>query len=58
VLFQAGIIGVTAVGQTLVLLVGGIDLSIGAVIGLTTVIVASRTGGSGAQARALARRRS
>src|SRR6266699_221801 len=49
VLFQAGIIGVTAVGQTLVLLVGGIDLSIGAVIGLTTVIVASRTAGSDAQ---------
>jgi ribose/xylose/arabinose/galactoside ABC-type transport system permease subunit len=49
VLFQAGIIGVTAVGQTMVLLVGGIDLSIGAVIGLTTVIVASRTGGSGAE---------
>lgn len=49
VLFQAGIIGVTAVGQTLVLLVGGIDLSIGAVVGLTTVILASRTGGSGAQ---------
>jgi ribose/xylose/arabinose/galactoside ABC-type transport system permease subunit len=47
VLFQAGIIGVTAVGQTLVLLVGGIDLSIGAVIGLTTVIVASQTEGSG-----------
>jgi ribose/xylose/arabinose/galactoside ABC-type transport system permease subunit len=49
ILFQAGLIGITAVGQTLVLLVGGIDLSIGAVIGLTTVIVASRTGGSGAQ---------
>jgi ribose transport system permease protein len=49
VLFQAGIIGVTAVGQTLVLLVGGIDLSIGAVIGLTTVIVAIRSGGSNAR---------
>jgi ribose transport system permease protein len=41
VLFHAGLIGITAVGQTLVLLIGGIDLSIGAVIGLTTVIVAS-----------------
>lgn len=47
VLFEAGLIGVTAVGQTLVLLVGGIDLSIGAVIGLTTVIIASHTDGSG-----------
>jgi ribose/xylose/arabinose/galactoside ABC-type transport system permease subunit len=45
ILFQAGFIGITAIGQTLVLLVGGIDLSIGAVIGLTTVIVASHTNG-------------
>src|SRR2546423_1069336 len=43
VLFQAGLIGVTAVGQTFVLLAAGIDLSIGAVIGLTTVIVAAQT---------------
>jgi ribose transport system permease protein len=47
VLFQAGLIGITALGQTLVLLVGGIDLSIGAVVGLTTVIVAVQTGGDG-----------
>lgn len=45
VMFQAGLIGVTAVGQTLVLLGGGIDLSIGAVIGLTTVIIATQTDG-------------
>lgn len=45
VLFQAGLIGVTAVGQTLVLLVGGIDLSLGAVMGLTTVVIASYTNG-------------
>jgi ribose/xylose/arabinose/galactoside ABC-type transport system permease subunit len=49
VLFQVGLIGVTAIGQTLVLLVAGIDLSIGAVIGLTTVIVASRTNGDGGE---------
>jgi ribose transport system permease protein len=49
VLFQAGFIGVTAVGQTLVLLVGGIDLSIGAVVGLTTVIVATYTAGDDAR---------
>lgn len=43
--FLAGIIGITAVGQTVVLLTGGIDLSIGAVIGVTTVIVATQTDG-------------
>jgi ribose transport system permease protein len=46
VLFQAGIIGITAVGQTMVLLSGGIDLSVGAVIGVTSVIVAA-VGGEG-----------
>jgi ribose/xylose/arabinose/galactoside ABC-type transport system permease subunit len=46
VLFQVGLIGVTAVGQTFVLLAGGIDLSIGAVVGLTTVIVASWSDGA------------
>jgi ribose/xylose/arabinose/galactoside ABC-type transport system permease subunit len=45
VLFLAGLIGITAVGQTLVLLTGGIDLSIGAVIGVTTVIVAAHSDG-------------
>jgi ribose/xylose/arabinose/galactoside ABC-type transport system permease subunit len=45
ILFQTGLIGITAIGQTLVLLVAGIDLSIGAVIGLTTVIIASHTDG-------------
>ncbi|MCS5497601.1 ABC transporter permease [Cnuibacter physcomitrellae] len=45
VLFQIGLIGVTAIGQTLVLLVGGIDLSIGAVMTLATVIVATTTNG-------------
>jgi ribose/xylose/arabinose/galactoside ABC-type transport system permease subunit len=47
VLFQIGLIGVTAVGQTLVLLVGGIDLSIGAVVGLTTVVIAEYSRGDG-----------
>jgi ribose/xylose/arabinose/galactoside ABC-type transport system permease subunit len=47
ILFLAGLIGVTAVGQTIVLLTGGIDLSIGAVIGLTTVIIATQTDGRG-----------
>ncbi|MEU6038048.1 ABC transporter permease [Actinomadura sp. NPDC047616] len=47
VLFQAGLIGVTAVGQTVVLLGRGIDLSVGAVMGLTTVIVALNADGDG-----------
>lgn len=47
VAFQIGIVGVTAIGQTLVLLTGGIDLSVGAVIGLTTVIVAEESGAQG-----------
>ncbi|MBO0851019.1 MAG: hypothetical protein J2P20_16275, partial [Pseudonocardia sp.] len=49
VLFQVGLIGVTALGQTAVLLVGGIDLSVGAVVGLTTVIVASYAEGADAR---------
>jgi ribose/xylose/arabinose/galactoside ABC-type transport system permease subunit len=49
VAFQAGLIGITALGQTLVLLVGGIDLSIGAVVGLTTVVVATVSAGHGEQ---------
>lgn len=49
VLFQAGLIGVTAIGQTLVLLVGGIDLSIGAVIAMSAVITATYTDGNDAR---------
>ena len=49
VLFQAGLIGITAIGQTIVVLGRGIDLSVGAVMGLTTVIVAVITDGNGAR---------
>jgi ribose/xylose/arabinose/galactoside ABC-type transport system permease subunit len=49
VAFQAGLIGITALGQTLVLLVAGIDLSVGAVMGLTSVIVATVSAGNGAE---------
>lgn len=45
VLFQAGVIGIAALGQTLVLLVGGIDLSIGGVASLTSVVLAMYTAG-------------
>lgn len=40
VLRQASILGMVALGQTLVLLVAGIDLSVGAVIGVTVVTLA------------------
>jgi len=45
VLFQIGVIGIAAIGQTIVLLLGGIDLSISAVIALTSVTLAVVTRG-------------
>ena len=46
VLFQVGLIGIAALGQTLVLLVGGIDLSISGVMALTSVVLATYSAGS------------
>lgn len=46
VLFQAGIIGIAAIGQTFVLLLAGIDLSISGVVSLTSVVLATYTAGS------------
>lgn len=43
---QIGFIGVAALGQTFTLLLGGIDLSVGAVSGLTMVVVAVVSGGN------------
>jgi ribose/xylose/arabinose/galactoside ABC-type transport system permease subunit len=42
---QIGLIGVAAIGQTFVLLVAGIDLSVGAMLGLAMVVSAQLTGG-------------
>lgn len=42
---QVGLIGVSAIGQTFVLLVAGIDLSVGAMLGLAMVVSAQVTGG-------------
>ena len=42
---QAAILGVVAIGQTIVLLVAGIDLSVGAVMGAAMVVVAEVSGG-------------
>lgn len=42
---QAGQLGLVAIGQTLVLLVAGLDLSVGGVIVLTNVIIADVTDG-------------
>jgi ribose transport system permease protein len=41
ILRQATPLGIVAIGQTLVLLIGGIDLSVGAVISLVNVVAAS-----------------
>lgn len=49
VMFQIGIIGIAALGQTLVLLTGGIDLSISGTVALTSVVLAIATGGSDAR---------
>lgn len=38
---QTAVVGVAASGMTLVIILGGIDLSVGSVIALTTVVVAS-----------------
>ena len=43
---QIGFIGVAALGQTFCLLVAGIDLSVGAVSGMTMVVLAVVSGGS------------
>ena len=46
VMFQIGIIGIAALGQTLVLLTGGIDLSISGAMALTSVVLAVTTEGA------------
>jgi ribose/xylose/arabinose/galactoside ABC-type transport system permease subunit len=49
VLRRASILGIVTMGQVLVLMTGGLDLSVGAMIGLTAVLIAesSRSGGPG-----------
>jgi ribose/xylose/arabinose/galactoside ABC-type transport system permease subunit len=42
---QASQLGIVAIGQTLVLLVAGLDLSVGGVIVLSSVIIAEVSGG-------------
>ena len=46
VLRQMSMVGLSAIGMTFVIISGGIDLSIGAVIGLTGVIAAQLSGTS------------
>jgi ribose transport system permease protein len=48
--FQASFVGVLALGQLLVILTRGIDLSVGAVVGLAGVVAANAHGGAGALA--------
>ena len=45
VLRQAAILGIVAIGQTFVLLTGGIDLSVGGVMGMSMIIAAQVSGG-------------
>jgi ribose/xylose/arabinose/galactoside ABC-type transport system permease subunit len=42
---QASVVGITAVGVTLVMITGGVDLSVGAVISFAAVLAASLMGG-------------
>lgn len=44
---QAAILGLVGIGQTLVLLVRGLDLSVGAVVGLSAIVVAQGSQGGG-----------
>jgi ribose/xylose/arabinose/galactoside ABC-type transport system permease subunit len=44
---QAAILGIVTLGQLLVMLVGGIDLSVGAVIGVSAVVLAEVGGSTG-----------
>lgn len=48
ILQQSVVIGILAIGQTLIILTGGIDLSIGAVAVLGTIVMAKSSGASGA----------
>lgn len=45
---QGSVVGIASVGVTLVMLTGGVDLSVGAVISLTAVLAASLMGGQDA----------
>ena len=48
VLRQASVVGITAVGVTLVMITGGVDLSVGAVISLASVLAATLMAGEAA----------
>ena len=39
--FQTAVVGIAATGATLVIVLGGIDLSVGSIVALTTIVVAS-----------------
>src|SRR5687768_5801780 len=41
IIVQSSIIGVVALGMTLVVVTGGIDLSVGSIVGLVTVVCAT-----------------
>lgn len=47
IVVQSSIIGVVALGMTLVIVTGGIDLSVGSIVGLVTVVCATNLDGWG-----------
>jgi ribose/xylose/arabinose/galactoside ABC-type transport system permease subunit len=52
---QTVVVGIAAVGMTMIIILGGIDLSVGSAVALTTVVIAHLLkGGSGPVAAALA----
>src|SRR4051812_2708136 len=52
---QTSVVGITSVGMTLIIILGGIDLSVGSAVALTTVVVAYLLkGGAGPLTAALA----
>ena len=56
ILQQSVVVGILAVGQTLIILTSGIDLSIGAVAVFGTIVMAKSAGAGGASRGARARR--
>lgn len=53
---QTAIVGTAALGMTLVIILGGIDLSVGSIVAMTSVVVAlvlNRVGGGGGPAAAI-----
>ena len=51
---QTAVVGIAALGMTMVVILGGIDLSVGSVVALTTIVIASLLQGGASPSLALA----